>query len=335
MEAAASTENTVPAEAETAAEPEPEEEKPAVVTREGLSQLEMVPFTLVTLRLRRDESGLVARVNEGAFFRTEDCWVEDVLDLPTKASIVDDVLYVHFGDKFEELPAWTPAPGEEPSWQIAEAACAHVNGLLQGRWPSGSVSEEQLWRRKDMTFLRLRMMENLSASLGELAKATVGKRSALIATAVQLEVRSTIALMSAFVCSSIVAHFPPPPLTQASERAGTRGKLMLEEGHSNDETPYGKARYRTAGNAVQLFGAISRVWKAEPTLALVLPEELWPAQAQELQAFLDPEDDTAEAVLTISPQGEGRLLSLARYSVFSPAPERETILLAGLSYNLK
>jgi hypothetical protein len=120
---------------------------------------------------------------------------------------------------------------------------------------------------------------------------------------------------------------------QTAEREdGERHRLKLLEGHSNDETPYGKARYRTAGTTVELFGAISRVYKADKTLAFVLPEDCRPAYPVELQAPLDPAENTAEAMLLIGTDGQAFLLSLARYSDFSPAPARETIMLNGLSF---
>jgi hypothetical protein len=83
---------------------------------------------------------------------------------------------------------------------------------------------------------------------------------------------------------------------------------------------------------VELFGAISRVYKAEKTLAFVLPEDCRPAYPVELQAPLDPGEETAEAMLLIGTDGQAFLLSLARYSDFSPAPARETIMLNGLSF---
>ncbi len=129
-----------------------------------------------------------------------------------------------------------------------------------------------------------------------------------------------------------IAVFCGLTLCKAAERDGERRKLHLLEGHSNDETPYGKARIRTAGHIVELFGAISRVYKADKTLAFVLPEDVWPAAPVELQAPLDPSEDTAEAVLLIGTDGQAFLYSLARYSDFNPAPERETIMLNGLSF---
>jgi hypothetical protein len=167
-----------------------DEQPEPVVTREGLSQVEAVPFTLVTLRLRRDQSGLVALINDKDWFRgTEDITVEDALDLPTKLRVGEGEIYVHFGDKYETLQHWEPAPADQPQWQLQENTCSTVNELKQGRWPDTPVAEDQAYVRKDLIVLRRAMLENLMAKLGELAKASVGRRGALVAAAVQLEVR--------------------------------------------------------------------------------------------------------------------------------------------------
>ena len=153
------------------------------------------------------------------------------------------------------------------------------------------------------------MMEQLASSLGSLAGATIGRRSALVASAVQLE---------------------------AGEREGTRVKPALLEGHSNEGTPYGKARVRHFGNTVQMFGAVFRTYSADKTLAFELPEEVRPNRAVEMQVLLDPAvEESCEGMVFVSPEGKVELLSLARFSVFNPAPEGQTFMLNGLSYEIK
>ena len=121
-------------------------------------------------------------------------------------------------------------------------------------------------------------------------------------------------------------------MSQAAERSGERRDLELQPGHSN-QTTYGQARYRLAGSTLQLFGAILRDYSADKTLAFVLPEDARPTAPAEVQALLDPnENTTAEAMLLIGTDGQAFLLSLARFSEFDPAPAWQTIMLNGMSF---
>jgi hypothetical protein len=87
----------------------------------------------------------------------------------------------------------------------------------------------------------------------------------------------------------------------------------IKQGCTNDDNPFGKARYRVAGAYLEFFGAITRTYSANKKLAFVLPEELRPAQPVEVQTLLDLEENTAEAMLLIATDGNAEILSLARY----------------------
>lgn len=122
---------------------------------------------------------------------------------------------------------------------------------------------------------------------------------------------------------------------EAAQRDGTRGKLKLEDGCTNDDNPFGMARYRTAGDYIEFYGALTRNFSTERTLAFVLPEELWPKAPVEAQVFVDIEANTAEAVLFIGTDGRGEIMSLTRVSPFDPAPTTEIIMLNGLVLKIK
>jgi hypothetical protein len=141
--------------AETAEAAAPEaaaaEEEP-VQPREGLCQVELVPFALVSLHIYRDAKYMIACVNDKDYFRSDDYSVSgDVLDTVTRVALEQPSgdqkevqLHVHFGDRFESMVAWTPTPAEVPQWQLDKNACPKVNGLLQGRFPNTSVEESEL-----------------------------------------------------------------------------------------------------------------------------------------------------------------------------------------------
>lgn len=76
-----------------------------------------------------------------------------------------------------------------------------------------------------------------------------------------------------------------------------------------------------------------REYAADKTVAFTLPENARPAKLVSQNVYLA--DDSAEAAVILNPNGNAEIMSLAHYSVFDPAPDRELIVLNGLEISIE